>query len=122
MRQLISATCLTILLACPPTNNHVPPAVIGIAVAVVSANGASAGSPEQACAVLASVALLSDQELTFKWNNTCGFPVILKWRSRSHDGRLITGTLTLPPHQSGADKCTRCALPEWTESWHNREA
>src|ERR1700682_5188241 len=104
MRQLISAACLS-------------------AAAAVSANGSSAGSREpdsnhQACAVLATIELLSDQELTFKWNNTCGFPVTLKWRSQSDAGPLITGSLTLPPHQSGAGKCMRCTLPEWTESWH----
>jgi hypothetical protein len=107
MRQLISAACLT-------------------AAAAISATGSAGslepGSRHQACAVLATIELLSDQELTFKWNNTCGFPIILKWRSQSDEGPLITGTLTLSPHQSAEANCTRCTLPEWTENWHGREA
>ena len=92
-----------------------------------SAGGTSAAALEsriahRACAMLASVELYSDQKLTFRWNNACGFPVIVMWQSRSDEGVLVTGTLMLPPHQSGAGYCTRCALPEWTESWHGREA
>jgi hypothetical protein len=127
MRQLISAACTAILRACPQAKSQMPAAVIATAVAALSANATSAGSPEpdaahEACAVLASVELLSDQELTFGWNNTCGFPIVLKWRSQPDDGPPITGTLTLPPHQSGAANCSRCTLPEWTETRHGRES
>jgi hypothetical protein len=128
MRQLISAASVTIFRVRPSAKNYLLAAVVAIVAIASSPNFTSAGVEpvpiHEACAILASVELLSGQELIFKWDNTCGFPIFLKWRSQSDgsDRHLITGTLTIPPHQSGTASCDRCTLPEWTENWHRREA
>jgi hypothetical protein len=71
---------------------------------------------ELGCAILERIELGDAQRLTFSWRNTCGFQIILSWRSRADDGAPITGTVIVPPQESAAAECSKCALPDWAES------
>src|SRR4051812_29297649 len=89
MRQLISTASVTIFRVRPSAKNYLPAAVVAIVAIATSPNFTSAGvepAPiHEACAMLTSVELLPTQELTFKWSNSCGFAITLKWRSQSDD-------------------------------------
>src|SRR5436190_24398441 len=71
---------------------------------------------ELGCAILERAELGDRRRLTFSWRNTCGFQIILSWRSRGDDGASITGTVIVPPQESIEAECSMCAFPDWTES------
>jgi hypothetical protein len=84
-------------------------------------NEAAVHVAELGCAILERVELGDGRRLTFSWRNTCGFQIILSWRSRADDGASITGTVIVPPQESVAAECSMCAFPDWTESRQSPE-
>ena len=74
------------------------------------------------CTLLVSAELKADQQLTVRWTNTCSFPVVVEWFSQLDDGGVVRGKFTAAPNEIVSAQCRRCALPDWRESWRDREA